>query len=287
MIMARMPDVIGIGTRRCGSSWVHQALNTHDEIGKPPNGLHFFSDNFGKGREWYAGELAPFAERPVLLEFSVSYLYPEHYLDVAERIAALAPDARLFVCVRDPVSRAFSDYLRSIRNAEYPADMSFEAAIERDPVLVERGRFGRLLRPFFDGWGPDRLKVLFYDDLESDRRAYISELTDYVGASRPVPDKAFERNEPKGKTVRFETLNQAVRGAKHLADGLADRLGLADGWGNWKARHMVTYERMLELNHKQAAIEARTERRLRSELSSDIAELEAMTGRDLSAWRGR
>lgn len=281
----RLPDAIGIGARRCGSSWVHHALNMHADIGKPPNGLHFFSEHFDRGLEWYGAELAPFATRPVLLEFSVSYLYPQHNEAVAERISASLEDVRLFACVRDPVSRAFSDYLRSVRNSEYPADMPFEDALERDPVLIERGRFGALLRPFYDRFGEDRIKVLFYDDLEADREAYLKGLTDYLGLSRPVPPEAFERNEPRGKTVRSQMLNRLVRGSKALADATAGRLGVADRWSDWKARHMLSYERLLELNHKKAAIAPATQRRLRAELAADIAELQAMTGRDLAAWR--
>ena len=65
----RLPDVIGIGTRRCGSSWLHDVLNRHPQVGKPPNGLHFFSTNFERGVSWYAEQLEPFADRLVLMEF--------------------------------------------------------------------------------------------------------------------------------------------------------------------------------------------------------------------------
>lgn len=264
---------------------MHYALNTHEEIGKPPNGLHFFSDHFEEGVEWYATQLAPYSTRPVLLEFSVSYLYPQYHEAVAERIAASVPDVRLFVCVRDPVARAFSDYLRSIRNAEYPADMDFEAALVRDPALIERSHYGRLLRPFYDRFGADRIKVLFYNDLETDRESYIGQLTDYLGLSHPVGEEAFERNEPKGKAVRSEAVNRAIHSTKALADQTAEWLGLAGRWSGWKARHMQTYENLLELNHKETAIPLGVDQRLRRELASDIAELEAMTGRSLDAWR--
>lgn len=281
----RLPDVIGIGTRRCGSSWVHQALNLHPDLGKPANGLHFFSQHFNKGVPWYGEQLAPHADRPVLSEFSVSYLYPEHHEAVAERIASSMGRAKLFVCVRDPVERAFSDYLRSIRNAEYPADLPFEAALERDPVLIDRGRFGRLLRPFVTRFGVERVKVMFYEDLETNRRAYIAELIAFFGLERPVPEQAFERHEPKGKAVRSEAVNRLIRGTKQLVDGTAEKLGLEDAWSNWKAERVSAYERLLELNHTETTMSVATSRRLRAELSQDIAELEAITGRSLEAWR--
>lgn len=281
----RLPDAIGIGSRRCGSSWVHAALNVHPQIGKPRNGLHFFSENFDKGIDWYAGELAPFADRPSLVEFSVSYLYPEHNEAAAARMAEIVPDARTFACVRDPVDRAFSDYLRSIRRSEYPADLPFEAALERDPVLIERGRFGRLLRPYYERFGAGRICVLFYDDLAADAETYVGRLTDFLGLSQPVPPQALERREAKGSTLRSEAMNRLILGAKKAADAGAGLLGLGDRWSDWKGRHMKTYEGVLDMNRKQAALSAATERRLRAEFSGDISELEAMTGRTLDAWR--
>ena len=114
--MVRLPEVIGIGVRRCASSWLHRCLNQHPSIGKPENGLHFFSQHFGLGLEWYLEELAPYTNRDLLVEFSVSYTYPEYYNFASELMARIAPHAKLFIAVRNPIERAFSDYLRSMMN---------------------------------------------------------------------------------------------------------------------------------------------------------------------------
>jgi sulfotransferase family protein len=283
----RLPDVIGIGARRCGSSWLHGVLDQHPRVGKPANGLHFFSMNYDRGVRWYAEQLGPFADRPVLLEFSVSYLYPEHARMAAERMADIVPSAKLFVCLRDPVARAWSDYLRSVRMGEFSAKTTFDEAIERHPELVERGRYGALLRPYYERFGDRRIKVLLYDDLESNQKAYVSGLLDFVGLDAAVDPAWFTREEPRGKTVRSEFVNSAVRRLKTTADRTAEALGVVDAWSNLKARHMTTYERLLELNHRKVELQPESESRLRRHLADDMHAFAAMTGCNVEHWHAR
>lgn len=281
----RLPDFIGIGTRRCGSSWVHHILNGHPDIGKPPSGLHFFSEHYGRGTQWYADQLAPYADKPVLLEFSVSYLYPESAELAAERLHQTLGRAKIFVCLRDPVDRAFSDYLRSVRMLEIPSAMTFEDALEQYPEYVERGRYARLLAPYYQRFGAEMIKPFFFDDLETDRAGFAETLVSYFGLSRPIPDEAMQREEPKGKSVRSPLVSAAIRQTKAIADGAASKLGFADAWSNFKGRHVESYEKLLELNHRSTVIDPDSERSLRLEFADDILALEGMTGRDLGAWR--
>jgi hypothetical protein len=66
MAEGRVPDVFGLGCQRCATSWLHDVLNAHPEVGKPPKGVHFFSRQYGNGTQWYIDALRPHADRPVL-----------------------------------------------------------------------------------------------------------------------------------------------------------------------------------------------------------------------------
>lgn len=59
----------------------------------------------------------------------------------------LNPGMRLLVRLREPVDRAFSDYLDLRKNQQY--DGSFAGALEQYPRLLDRGRCATHLR------GPD------------------------------------------------------------------------------------------------------------------------------------
>ena len=124
-------DAIGIGFRRCASSFIHKCLNHHPNVIKPERGIHYFSENYDKGFEWFVNQIPkkPYLDNAIIIESSVSYSYPNFSDISAKRIFEIFPNVKLFVGVRDPVERAFSDYLRSIRNLEIP-NISFEQAIE-------------------------------------------------------------------------------------------------------------------------------------------------------------
>jgi hypothetical protein len=278
--------VIGIGTRRCGSSWMHAVLNSHPEIGKPPNGLHYFSQKADLGVDWYAEQLAPHAGRRLLLEYSVSYLYPEYCDAAAARMRQLAHEARLFVCVRNPVARAYSDYLRSIRMNEIQAGTSFEQAVAEHPVLLDRGHYARLLKPYLDLFARDRIRIFFYEDMERDPVTFAAELADFLGVAPAFNADAVSRTEPKGKTVRSQWLNSTIRSVKGSVDAAADRLGQADRWSNWKGHYVHIYERALDLTHRKQEMDGKVAARLAREFDADVAFLEQQTGRDLRGWRG-
>lgn len=285
-MVRRLPDIVGIGTRRCGSSWLHAVLNSHPEIGKPPSGLHYFSQKAHLGLDWYADQLAPYAASQLLMEFSVSYLYPEYCGAAALRIRQEIPDAKLFACIRNPVARAYSDYLRSIRMNEIAASTSFEQAIIDHPVLVDRGRYARLLAPYLDAFPQDRIKVLLFEDMEHDRDAFVSELASFLGISPSFSQDAIARVEPKGKTVRSQWLNRSIRGIKGAVDALAERVGEADRWSNWKGRYVSVYERALDVTHREQLIDQPVAARLAHEFSEDTALVERLTGKDLRGWCG-
>lgn len=281
---SRYPDVIGIGTRRCGTSWLHAVLNSHPEIGKPASGLHYFSDQYHLGRDWYAEQLTPFSNRRLLMEFSVSYLYPEHCDATAIRMKREVPEAKLFLCVRNPVARAYSDYLRSVRMNEIAASIPFEKAVTKLPVLLDRGRYARLLSPYLDNFPQDRIKVLFYEDLEFDPVGFATELADFLGVSPTFSSEMVNRAEPKGKTVRSQWLNRAIHGMKGAADSMAERLGQTDHWSNWKGRYMGLYEKTLDLTHRKQDMNKALAASLAREFSDDVAFLERFTGKDLRGW---
>ena len=48
------PKYLGIGCRRCASSWLHSLLNSHPQISKPKNGLHYFSQDKVTSDEYYS-----------------------------------------------------------------------------------------------------------------------------------------------------------------------------------------------------------------------------------------
>lgn len=279
----RLPDVIGIGCRRCGTSWLHKCLNAHPEVGKPENGLHFFSENFEKGLPWYVESLASAADRRVLLEFSVSYSYPEFANDAARRISELVPDALLFVALRNPVERAFSDFRRSLSMLEIPPKATFSEAIAKDPRLISRGKYATLLKRYLDRVPREKLLIINFDDIRTDPSGAFAGLQRFIGTGSVIP--AVNSEIRTGGRPRWETLQQVIYGTKDLAHRCSRAVHVERPWNNLCRVLMPMYHRVLGWNlaiERGPSIE--DERRLLDIYAPDIEELESLVGLSFSNW---
>lgn len=102
-----VPDFIGLGVQRAGTTWWHSLLTQHPSIvGARVKELHFFDrESRAADPAVLAREYARHFPRPpgtVAGEWTPYYLHGEH---MAAVIRAVVPDARLLVLLRDPVER--------------------------------------------------------------------------------------------------------------------------------------------------------------------------------------
>jgi hypothetical protein len=125
---------------------------------------------------------------------SVSTLYyPRESLEALDRYF---PDARLVAILREPSARAFSafSYLR-VRGFEPCDDFRDALDLEAERAAagwhhlwhyVEMGRYAGQLEPFVEELGPDRLQLLFYDDLCRDPAATVRRVFEFLGVDAGV-----------------------------------------------------------------------------------------------------
>lgn len=219
---------IGIGAAKAGSTWLANYLWGHDEVFlSPTKGLRYFDRKYG-GLAWYSklrakplkaifryslerpavgfrllvnhmlllcGRdpaytrflLAGGAGRKAVGEISVTYCRLTK--DVFREIDALVPDARFIFMIRNPADIIWS-YARflikkgNVRSAgETLARPRF---IDRQ---LRRTDFGRTIRDLTDVVGPDRLLVVFYENLFSNAgEAQCRRICDFIGVSYRVPE---------------------------------------------------------------------------------------------------
>ncbi len=130
------PDFLIIGAQKAGTSSLYKYLLQHPAILPAyQKEIHFFTipELYYKGHNWYRGHFASriMRGRPhhrLTGEASPSYLF---FPLVPERVHQIMPDVKLIVLLRDPISRAFSNYHHQVRRGL--ETLSFEEAIEREP----------------------------------------------------------------------------------------------------------------------------------------------------------
>ena len=109
----RLPDFLGLGVQKGGTTSLHRMLEQHPGVFLPPvKEVHYFSLNFAAGEQWYRRQFADARHEQCCGEITPYYLF---HPEVPKRVHALLPKARLIVLLRDPVDRAISQYFHSCR----------------------------------------------------------------------------------------------------------------------------------------------------------------------------
>ena len=126
----RLPDFLGLGVQKGGTTTLHRLLERHPSVFLPPvKEVHYFSLHFGEGEAWYRNQFASAASGQRCGEVTPYYLF---HPEVPQRVHALLPKARLIVLLRDPVERALSQYFHSRRLGFEPLPLEDALAAEAE-----------------------------------------------------------------------------------------------------------------------------------------------------------
>jgi hypothetical protein len=292
-----LPNVIGIGALKCGTSALHYYLDLHPDVQmSSPKELRFFlaadeldpdpfvsepedrrllgpMGNWQRGTRWYASHFSPRA--PVRGESSPTYSCP-WYPGVAARMAEIVPKAKLIFAVRDPVERIVSHYMHL--RAVGPERRSLPAAVGRPRnVYVECTRYGSLLRPFLDRFPRSRIHIVRQEDLLHRRRGTLREVFRFLGV-----DELFWST----KMERLRNLSDRKGGSSRVARRIMrSRLAAPVYWLPQEAKWAIERAISRPDEAERPRIDDELRRRLLEELEPEIATLEGLTGWDLREWR--
>lgn len=126
----RLPDFLGLGVQKGGTTSLHRLLEHHPGVFLPPvKEVHYFSLHFSRGESWYSDQFSSASPQQRCGEITPYYLvHPE----VPQRVHGLLPQARLIVLLRDPTDRALSQYFHSRRLGFEPLSLDEALAAESE-----------------------------------------------------------------------------------------------------------------------------------------------------------
>ena len=214
-----LPDFLVIGAYKSGTSSLQQYLRAHPEIFVPEyKEPRFFAfdgepEQIAKTNPMYQGAVVDLDayERlfaPSTTERAIGEVSPEYlkHGPSAKRIAARIPEVKLIAVLRNPVERAFSDYLmyrRDGRESEtdfltaLKAQQSRLAAGEATGQYLVTGNYADQLEVYYQQFDPSQIKVVLQDDLITDRDETMAELYEFLGVDPSVsvaPEPTLNRS---------------------------------------------------------------------------------------------
>ena len=178
--MSRLPDFICLGSQKSGTTWLYDELKRHSDIDLPDKELrrfhpwNLYSDeyylNIFKDLKGVTGEFTP--------EYFVSPVAPF-------QIKNLIPNCKLFVILRNPADRAFSQW-RMARDTQFnliDKNKSFLECFDADDRwLRTKGIYAVFLRNYLNVF--DKCKVFLYDDLLENPVDFVYSVCDYLGTNK-------------------------------------------------------------------------------------------------------
>lgn len=269
-----VPDFLYIGTSKAGSTWLFNALASHPDVFLASSkGLYYFDAHFDRGQDWYLDHFRGSDDVRSRGEVSHSYLSSP---DAPLRIAAVAPRARLLVSLREPVDRAFSDYLDLVKNQQYEGP--FEGALEAYPRLLDRGRYATHLRRYLEVFPREQLLVQLFDDLRRDPQAYADEVYDFLGVRRQVLPPSELRSRMPAGVPRSRTAATAAKSTSELVK----RLGLRRLRSRVKRSTRLRQALYRPYTDDRPTLDPAIAARLREGFAQEIAELDGLLGVSVS-----
>lgn len=210
------------------------------------------------------------------------------YLSSAKACAGIrdaVPDARLIAVLRDPVERAFSNYLMNVRDGRETLDFADALAMEEQRIrehwefiwhYTRAGFYFQQLRRYYDTFPSAQLHIILHEDLEQAPLRVTQETFAFLDVDPSFqPDVWVKHNVstavPKWR-YRIPRRTLRSRPARWLKPHLP-------------ARAQQKIEQVLQQRDKpRPARQPEVRRQLRALFREDILALQDLIRRDLSAW---
>ncbi|XP_068162252.1 heparan sulfate glucosamine 3-O-sulfotransferase 3B1b [Antennarius striatus] len=210
----KLPQAIIIGVKKGGTRALLEFLRVHPDIRAVGAEPHFFDRNYENGLEWYRDLMPRTLEGQITMEKTPSYFVTR---EAPARISAMSRDTKLIIVVRDPVTRAISDYTQTL--SKKPDIPSFESLtfknrttglIDTSWSAIQIGIYAKHLDNWLQYFPMGQILFVSGERLISDPAGELGRVQDFLGLKRIITDKHFYLNQTKG----FPCLKKAEGSSK-------------------------------------------------------------------------
>jgi hypothetical protein len=187
------PTFLGIGSLRCGSTWLYQVLKCHPDIklsDRKEMYFFFMADMLRHNFDWYEGHFAPDdGDEPKPVRGEISPGYGRLKAWQVNRIAKLLPDLRLILTLRHPIERVWSQALLEFgylggRDIRKISSIDFLRQVERARNRLSSD-YRRTIQIWSHAFGRDALHIDLFETLQGDPQSYVDGILRHIGAATP------------------------------------------------------------------------------------------------------
>ncbi|XP_066836435.1 heparan sulfate glucosamine 3-O-sulfotransferase 3A1 [Anser cygnoides] len=210
----RLPQAVIIGVKKGGTRALLEFLRVHPDVRAVGAEPHFFDRNYERGLAWYRDLMPRTLEGQITMEKTPSYFVTK---EAPARISSMSKGTKLIVVVRDPVTRAISDYTQTL--SKKPDIPTFESLtfknrttglIDTSWSAIQIGIYAKHLENWLLYFPIGQILFVSGERLISDPAGELGRVQDFLGLKRIITDKHFYFNKTKG----FPCLKKAEGSSK-------------------------------------------------------------------------
>ena len=290
--MTRVPDFIIVGAAKSGTTSLANYLAAHPFVEIVSDRLEFFGEYWNPAvgcmsMQEYLDKFANIPNHVMAGEKSVSYLYSQR---APHEIFRLNRQMKIFIILRDPVERAYSDYWHRRRTGV--ESLSFEDALVEEKKRIAAGArfelhyasyglyFSKVAR-YIDIFGPENVHVIRFEDLRNNPAFVCKQCFDFLGVEEYENESFYPVYNRGGKGTNSRLVLFLFRMAQNKRIVMAVRQGLPSS-----LREKITSWMLSKIEAKKyPRMSSDMERKLRYFFLDDIVKLENLLGWDLSRWK--
>jgi hypothetical protein len=302
----RLPDFLLIGAPKAGTTALHAALAQHPELflsepkepkyylcGDSPPPAYRGPGDAHSNREWiwqrqrYLDLFAGAGDNQLAGESTPFYLY---HRDARRRIAADLPQAKLVAVLRDPVDRAYSNWMHLWADGLEPCSDVVEACA-REAARVDAGwapfwhyrglgMYGRQLSDLFEHFPREQVLTVRYRALVDKPHAVLDRVCRFLGVSEGLVTEVPSGNSRPfvHPSLRTRVLGPVVRAGAAAGQFLPPRA--------WRSLSKPLVGQLHQRgNPARPRLTPEQGEQLRRPFLEDIALLEEVTGESFDDWR--
>lgn len=233
------PDIFLIGAAKCGTTALSHWLRSHPELFLPDKKEpHHFSGPFPGDRH----------KQPVLELSAYQALYANadgHTIDAStsyisslkarDAILAARPDAKIIICLREPVKKTWSGFMMHDKFGEQDPEAWLQANVEghRNGAFrpsIENALYGKYVPEWTKHFD---CHIIESAHMRQDGQRIFDELCEFLGVSKaPIPEldaaKANAYRTPKNRAAKWIFNSKFVAAAARIIVPLSLRKKMGD-----------------------------------------------------------
>lgn len=295
-----LPNFLIIGVAKAGTTSLYKYLEQHPDVYmssfKEPGFFAFEGQKLdfqGPGakyriNQWSVTDIDSYREmfaeanQKAIGEATPLYLY---YQESCDRIKHYIPDVKLIAMLRDPVERAFSNYVWAVQPGAEPIT-NFADALAAEPERIEnnwsprwhykaQGFYYQQLKPYFEKFDPQQIKVYLHEDFVANPQEILQDIFQFLAI-----DESFKVDLSRKHNVTKIPRNKVWH---QFLDKPNPIKSLVKPFLPAQFRHNIRINAK-EKNLYKPKLTPQLRQQLIAEYKPDILQLQDLIDRDLSSW---